>query len=213
MKHTDLRVLLVVAAITLFGLCAAHSGPAAAQQAAPVVIGIVDVEQIMQDSKAAKSIRAQFDQQKKAFEAEVIKQRKLFNDAKQKLGAQQSTMTQADFQKKVDDLSKQGAQIEKNLTQRQNQLEDSVTRSRNQVFDAMRLVAADVAKDRGLTLVIQKGATLVYDASTEITDDVLKRLDAKLPSVKLQQSSGTQGGAQGNTQSNTQAPLQLNTQP
>ena len=47
-------------------------------------------------------------------------------------------------------------------------------------------IAADVAKERGLTLVVQKGATLVYDSNAEITDAVLQKLDAKLPSMKLQ---------------------------
>jgi len=214
MRHVNLRALLFTAAITLSGWLVIQSTPAPAQQSAPIVVGIVDVERIMQDSKAAKSIRTQLDQQNKAFQAEVDRQRKVFTTNKQKLISQQGTLSQADFQKKAEDLNKQGAQIEKNLNQRQNQLEDGVARTRNQVYDAMRQASADVAKDKGLTLVLQKGATLVFDASTEITDDVLKRLDAKMPSVKLQISSGgtsgttTSGGTSGAATTGSQGTTQ-----
>jgi outer membrane protein len=169
---------------------------ASAQQQSPdsVVVGVVDVDRVMQESKAGKSIKAQVAQQKNAFQAEVDRQQKLFDDAKAKLLAQRGTLKDDEFKKKADDLNKQGDQIQNNLAQRQRQLEQSLAKVRDQVEQAMELVTQDVAKAHGMTLVVNRAVVLVYNTNYDVTKEVIQKLDAKLPSVKLQTSSGAQGG-------------------
>lgn len=158
----------------------------AQQQPTPIVVGIVDVDLIMRDSKVGKSIRSQFDQQKNAFEAEVAKQRKAYADAKQKLLDQRDTLPEDQLKKKAEDLNKQADETEKALGQRQRKLEVSANKAQNQVLQTMAQIVREMAKARGMSLVVTKASTVVYDASYEITGEVLKKLDAKLPTIKLQ---------------------------
>ena len=204
MMKAQLRLLAIAATIAMSALSVAHSALAAGQQ--PIVVGVVDADQVFQDSKAGKSIRAQLTQQKKAFQAEVEKQQKLFDDAKQKLLGQRSTMSADDFKKKADDLSRQGDQIQNNLAQRQQQLENGLAKTKDQLYQVIEQVTQDVAKAHGMTLVINRAAVLVYDTSYEITNEVVQKLDAKLPSIKLSSgsagstgSAGSAGAAAGST--------------
>lgn len=192
MKHTQLSCLFIGAAMCL---CAAFLVPSKSalgqdqqktEQSAPVVIGIVDVDLIMRDSKVGKSIKTQFDQQKKAFGADVDKQRKAYEDSKQKLLNQKSSMSEADFKKKAEDLNKQADEAEKTLGQRQRKLETSAGKAQNQALQTMAQLVRELATARGMTLVITKSAAVVFDGKYEITAEVMQKLDAKMPSVKLQ---------------------------
>jgi outer membrane protein len=193
MKHRQVRSLLIAATIAVQALWAADSTPASAQQqSVPVVVGVVDADMILQDSKAGKNLRAQADQQQKAIKAEFDKQQKLFDDAARKLVAQKDTLSAADLQKKKEDLRRQGEQQTKALNDRQRVLDRGVAKGRDQIVQALVDVVKDVAKAHGLTLVLSKAVTPYLDPSYNISQEVLQKLNAKLPSVKLQQTSDVQ---------------------
>jgi Skp family chaperone for outer membrane proteins len=159
---------------------------ATAQQPVPAIVGVVDVEKVLRESKAGKSIKAQYDKQRDAFKAEVNKQLKAFRDQEKKLLAQKDKLSPEEFNKKTADLNNQGKETEATLAQRERQLDENTSKAQATIFENLRVVTRDVAAARGMTLVVTKTAALVYSPSYEITAEVLKALDAKLPSVKLQ---------------------------
>lgn len=186
MKNSVMRFTLVAAILSSLVACLVWSAPLFAQQQAPVVVGVVDVEKVVRESKAGKSIKAELKKQQDAFEAEVAKQRKSFGVLEKKLVEQRDTLSKEEFEKKKSELNKQGGEIEKKLTDRLRGVDDKASKARNKVYDTMASITQDVAKARGLTLVVTRAAAIVYDANYEITEEVLQKLDAKLPSLKLQ---------------------------
>ena len=193
MKHRQVRSLLIAATVAVQALWAADSTPACAQQqSVPVVVGVVNADMILQDSKAGKNLKVQADQQQKAIKAEYDKQQKLFDDAARKLVAQKDTLSADDLRKKKEDLRRQGEQQTKALNDRQRVLDRGVAKGQEQIVQALVEVVKDVAKAHGLTLVVSKAATPYLDPSYDISQEVLQKLNAKLPSVKLQQTSDAQ---------------------
>jgi outer membrane protein len=193
MKHRQLRWHLVAAAIAVQALWAADSTPALAQQQpVPVVVGVVNADTIVQESKAGKSLKAQVDQQQKAIRADYDKQQKLFDDAARKLAAQKDTLSAEDLRNKKEDLGQQAAQATKALNDRQRVLDRSVAKSQEQIVQVLVDAVKDVAKAHGLTLVISKSVTPYLDPSYDISQEVMQKVNAKLPSVKLQLTSDAQ---------------------
>jgi outer membrane protein len=185
--RSSIQVWKTAALAALLMLSVGVSTPAPAQQEpVPAVVGVLDVELVLRDSKAGKSIRAQYDKQRDAFKAEVNKQLKAFRDQEKKLVAQKDKLSAEEFEKKTAELNKQGKDTEKTLAQRERQLDENASKAQATIFETMRVVTRDIATARGLTLVVTKTAALVYSPSYEITAEVLKNLDAKLPSIKLQ---------------------------
>jgi len=193
MKHTQVRTLLIAATIAVQALWAADPMPASAQQQpVPVVVGVVNADKIMQDSKAGKSLKTQYDQKQKAIKADYDKQQKLFDDAARKLVAQKDALSAEDLKKKKEDLGRQADQETKKLNERQRVLDRMVASSQEQILQALVDIVKDVAKARGLTLVVTKAVTPYLDPSYDISPEVMEKLNAKLPSVKLQQTSDAQ---------------------
>src|SRR5262245_50892371 len=105
------QILLVLCCVAIWVL---HAAPASGQTAAPPpVVGVVDYDLIMNESKAGKSARSQLEKQLAAYKEEFRKQRKAFDDANSKLGAQQSSLSQEELRKKIEELNAQGAKAEK----------------------------------------------------------------------------------------------------
>jgi outer membrane protein len=179
--------LRAVAAACVLSLAPAigHITPAIAQSQPEIVIGVVDFDLILVQSKAGKSVKSQYDKQRSAFNANVEQKRKAFEDQKQKLGAQRSTLSDDEFKKKVDELNAKGNAIEKSLAQAKQALDSNLKKAVGQIRSALLEIVADIAKKRALTLVLNKNHIILAADAYDFTDESMKRLDAKLPSVKL----------------------------
>lgn len=169
----------------VFLLLTAVSSPVQAQQAA-VVVGVVDTEKVDRESKAGKSIRSQFDKLKKKFEDDVNAKLKGFREEEKKLVAQRSSLSAEEFEKKKNELNKKGDEIEKSLAEKQRKLESDTGKARARIFETMAAVVQDIAKKRGMTLVVTRAAALVYDSNYDITAEVLEGVNKKLPSLNVQ---------------------------
>jgi len=186
MMHRQVRSLLIAATIAVPALWVANATPASAQQQpVPVVVGVVNADMVLQESKAGKSLKGQADQVQKAIKADYDKQQKLFDDTARKLLQQKDTLSAEDLQKKKEDLRRQGDQETKALNDRQHALDRNLSNGQQQIVQALVDVVKDVAKAHGLTLVVSKSATPYLDPSYDISPEVLQKMNTKLPSIKL----------------------------
>ena len=141
-----------------------------------------------EDSKAFKSLRAQAEKTQKQIKSDFDRQQKQFDDEGRKLVQQKDKLSSDDLQKKSLELRQRAHQQTEALKTRQRNLDQSVAKGQDQILHAMVDVVKDVAKAHGQTLVLMQSATLYFDPSyDDISKEVKRKLDAKLPSLKLQQ--------------------------
>jgi Skp family chaperone for outer membrane proteins len=182
--------LRLSAGVVFLAATAVQSAPPASAQSQPgIVLGVVDFDLVMNTSKAGKNVKSQFEQQRTAFEAEYEKQRKAFRDAEKKLADQRASLSDADFKKKVEDLDAQGDKIEKALAQRRRSLDTGLNKAVSQIRTSLIEIVTDIATKREMTLVLNKSDIILAADAYDFTEEAMKRLDAKLPSVKLQISN------------------------
>jgi outer membrane protein len=182
-RSLALRLLaaLAVAVVTLGGT----PPPARGAQNAPMVIAVVDLQVILRDSKAAVGARAALDKQGKAFQADITKQESALQTEGQQLEQQRASMTAEDFRKKSEQFQQKVNAARQSAALRRQQLQQMEQTAMNQVQGALNSTVADVAKTRSISLVLVKQAVLYNLPAFDITTEVLQKLDARLPSVKL----------------------------
>lgn len=163
--------------------------PAIAQSQPELVLGTVDFDRIIRESKAGKSIKSQYDKQKAAFKADLDQKRKAFSDQAHKLDAQRGTLSDDDFKAKVAELNAKGKAIEESLAQSNKALDTNFTKAVGQIRSALLAITTDIAKQHALTLVLNKNEVIVVADVYDFTDESMKKLDATLPSVKLTTSN------------------------
>lgn len=151
----------------------------------PVVVGVLDVQLIMRDSKAAKSVKAALDKQAAAYQAELAQQENALRNADQQLMQQRASLPADEFNKKSNDLGLKVEALRQTAEKRRQQLQKMENGAMIQIEKTLLQAAADIAKQRGISLVLNKSAVLLNVQAYDITQEALKRLDAQLTSVKL----------------------------
>ena len=163
----------------------AQTTPAAPPANQPVVMGVIDIQYILSAAKAAKGVKAALEKQAAAFQAELAQQENSIRAADQQLQQQRATLSQKDFDAKKAALGQQVEALRQKAATRNKQLQQMENGAMSQVEQVLLQTCADIAKAKGLTMVLNKAMVVLNVTSYDITKEALQKLDAKLASVKL----------------------------
>lgn len=161
------------------------TAPRSAAQEVPLVVAVLDVQQVLRESSAAKAIQAELDRQRETYQAELAQQENELRVADQQLAADRPSLSQEAFMERREAIEDQVARLRRNIETRKDQLEAMFGRGMTQVRQALLEVAAEVARERGATLVLSKSQVVLASNAFDITDEVMQKLNAKLPEVSL----------------------------
>ena len=169
---------IVLAALTALALA---SSPALADSN----LGVVNVAKIMQDSKAATSVRNQLQAKQKAFQSELDSTEKDLLAEDQGLVKQKDKVEKDAFDKKVKAFREKDATAQRQVQEKKGQLDKAFAASLEEIQKNVLDIVKQVSAEKKLTLVVSSAQVLYGDPSLDITDEVLKRLDSKLPNVAV----------------------------
>ncbi len=178
--------LFLAVGVSAFGLPGWQlmgSGPARAAEAP--VIAILDMDRILRDSKAAAALRTEVDSRRTSFQSELQEQEQALRAADQQLARQRSVLSAEAFAAKRKELQEQAAGLQQEFLKRQNEMEQIFGQGIGQVRKALAEIAQEIATERGIDLILLKATIVLAARELDITDEALKRLDEKLPSVNL----------------------------
>ena len=189
----------LAAAFAAFLFC--FSAPWAFAQQKPLLVAIVDMQVILQQSEAAKSIQKQLESQRKSFQAEISKQEDELRNAEQELRRQRSIVPQQQFDQQRQQFEQRVAEVQRRTQERKRTLDQALNDSLEVLRKNVMEVVAQVAQEQQLTLVLARQQVIMAEKSLDITDDVMQRLNQKLKSVAVSSS-----GQQSQQQPQAQAP-------
>jgi Skp family chaperone for outer membrane proteins len=173
----------------LFAALLLASGAAFAQGepvATPVpVIVMVDMQQLVYNSKAAKSVQAQMDKERESFSKQVAEQEDQLQRARTDLERQRNAMAPDQLEAKSREFQQKLEELDRAVQARQRVWQEETKEAIEKVQEAALQVVAEIAATRHANLVIQKAAVVLGTDGFDITADALARLDQRLPNVTL----------------------------
>lgn len=177
-----------IAAVAVAALVAlAPAGPLRAQSQplpAPVIL-IVDLQQILQDAKAAKAVQAVINQEFSSYTKEVAQQEDELQKSRTELERQRTILAPDAFNTRARDLQQRYDELGQVVQGRRQSLQQSLNEAMVKVKNAALEVIADMVKERRANLVIEKQAVVFEAEGMDITADAIGRLDQKLASVPV----------------------------
>lgn len=169
----------------VFGL-ALVMGSAEAQQALPTPsVVVVDMTQIMRDSKAAKDIQSQIEKAMDAYSRQVSQQENNLKSLRDDLERQRTVLAPDVFNTKSQEYQERYAGLDRDVQQKRQQMQQSYSEAMTKVESQALQIVADVAKERKANMVVAKAALLYMDDAYDVTPEVTRRLDEKLPSMAV----------------------------
>jgi Skp family chaperone for outer membrane proteins len=168
---------------------AAAPAQAAPLQNIPVVIGILDTEAVVLGSNAGKSLTQQANGQLKALQDATQKQEDILIAKLKALDVQRRSnppqISDADYAAQRQTLAAQDDKLRSDYDTNKSALDQRVDKARQSLLGAATKVIQDIAKARGLTLILSRTSTPLFPEQWNITNDVVARLNKSLPSIKL----------------------------
>ncbi|MBL8660320.1 MAG: OmpH family outer membrane protein [Rhodospirillales bacterium] len=173
-----------VVAVVLAGLVA-PALPVRAQEMPTVRLGILDVGRALQNASAVKGIRSQLSTYMDSYRADTQKEEQSLRSGQEELVRKRAVLSADAFAAERQKLEQRLAAAQAKVQDRRQSLERVHAEAMQKVQDVLANIVNTLASERGLTLILRKDQTVYSAASYEITDEVLKRLDKQLPSVKI----------------------------
>lgn len=148
-------------------------------------VGVVNIPKIMRDSKAANSVREQLKNKQKAFQSELDAKEKALLQEDQDLAKQRNTLSQEAFEQKVAAFRKKAMGVRQEIQEKRAQLDKGFEGALTKIQDTTLTIVKEVASEKSLKLVVSSSTVLYADSTMDITNEVLNRLNTKLPNVSV----------------------------
>lgn len=176
-------------AVTMMPSLVQAASPEKAAQAGSVsvkpVIGVIDLQQILAKSDAARKVATQREGYLNGYQARVAEQEKALRDIDQKLGQERATLDQATFNKRREEFQEKVAAFQREVEGRRHNLERAYTQAMNEIQASVIRITKDLATARGMNIIMYRSQIFLFDPEMDLTDEVLKAVNASLPSVTM----------------------------
>lgn len=172
----------MLAAVILVGTSSSVQ-PALATE--PSEIGVVEVQLIMREAMAGKSIQEQIESTRSIYESEVLAEETRLRELEQELVRQRSLLAAEAFADKRRAFETQVASHKRNVRARRQALDQAYSAGIRQIQQSVTEIISDIAEQRNLVVVVPASQVLFADPSLVISEEVLSILDQKLPDITL----------------------------
>jgi Skp family chaperone for outer membrane proteins len=164
----------------------AAAPPPAGPTLTPPTIALVDMQRVVLESAAGRNIQSQLDTERRKIRDQLARLDEELKNGENELRRQRSVLSQDALNEQYQALQRKQADAQRIQQDRQEAFQKGQNDAVNVVLDNMRDIVQQLAAERRITLVLRKEVAITMsDKNMDITDDVIQRLNTKLPSVTV----------------------------
>src|SRR5215469_5138923 len=151
-----------------------------------LTVMVVDVQALLQNSKAAKMVRSQIEQKRGEYTKEISHQEELLRAERDALQRQQASLSPESLNQKGREFQQKVNDLERNVQGKRQALEKSNGDALQKIQEEMLKIIADIAKQRKSNLVFQRSDLVLFDQAFDVTDEVMQKLDEQMPTLTVE---------------------------
>jgi outer membrane protein len=172
----------------VIGLCAMLSaGPVLAADKSALVpaVLVVDLPQVLHASKAGQGVQNTVGQAMQTYSKEVAREEDDLQRMRAELERQHTALSQQALDTKAKALQLRYQDLNRNVQNKRQAMQQAYNDAMVKVEKAALDIVGELAKERGANLVVLKQAVVFSPDSSDVTSEVLARLDKNLASVAV----------------------------
>lgn len=178
-----LGILLAVIAV------AAPMRGADAQEVAPARIAVLEMRRIEAEALAWKDLRSKFQQANERILGELRGIQEGLEEEGQELQQQQAILAPDAFEERRQAFEQRLQGINQDAAERRQALERTLFEARKQIIEVIQDIVVEISNEQGLNLIMDRSnadpTIVLAKPEIEITQEVIKRLDARLTTVEF----------------------------
>lgn len=187
-NRAALAPLVLLAGVAGIVPALAQTPPAPSPAPAPgpgLTVLVVDVQSLLQNSKAAKMVRQQIEQKRNEYAKEISHQEEELRKERDTLQRQQGSLSAESLNQKGREFQQKVNELDRNVQGKRQSLEKSNAEALEKIQESMLKIITEIAKDRKANLVFQRSELVLFDQGFDVTDEVLQKLDEQLPTLSV----------------------------
>ena len=145
----------------------------------------LDLNMIMENSNAGKSINSQLETNHKKNIANFKKLEDELKNEEAKIIAQKSVISKEDFEKKIINLRDKANKYRKERNNSINNLNNQRMDATQKMIALIKPILSEYSDKNSISLIVQKRNIIIGKTSLDITDDILKIIDKKIEKISL----------------------------
>lgn len=169
----------------------AFMGPALAagddgsEERVPLNVAILDVQSVFQNAAAVKSIQVAMRAYIEAYRAGTQREEEEIRAAQHELARKRDILSGEQYEAERRKLEQRLLEAQARVQERKRGLDETQQQGMNAVQLALNNIVTEIANEKGITLILRKDQTVLNATALEITDEVLIRLNARLPEIEI----------------------------
>ena len=148
-------------------------------------IAFINMDKVISTSNAGSSILKQLTDLNNKNLQFLKKEEKKFKEKETKLISQKNIISEADFQNKVNELKSEIKNYNKNRDKMINEFNKLKVDNTNNLLELINPILLKFSDDKGISIVLQKKDLVVAKTELDITDDIIKIVNAEVKELKI----------------------------
>ena len=148
-------------------------------------IGVIDMNDVLQKSNAIDKVREVLDQRNLEFQASITEEELRLRTEERVLNTEKDQLAEDDFNNRFAKFERDVVALQRSIQQQQNLFDRSMQQVNSTLEQELIKIVEEIAKDRQLTMVIQRKNVVIYDSTTDITDEALRRLNERTKNLTV----------------------------
>jgi len=147
----------------------------------------LNLDKIMQQSIAGKSIKKQLENLYKENLEKFKKNDEILKSKEKKIITQKNILSKEDFQKELTGLRKEIINFQKEQVKARDEINKLRVGATNQLISKLSPILEEYAKENSISLILQKKNIVMGKKEIEITDEILSITNEKIKNIKINQ--------------------------
>ena len=148
-------------------------------------IGVVNMDMVLQQSIATKTLKSKIDKKRKEYQEVIKKRGKKLQDFQQEVIKQQDSMKKEELTAKKKLFQQKVISAQRDTQEEIKNIDMAVAESLKELRKKAVMIVADIAKERNLDIVLSHQQVIIANKNIDITKDVLERLNKNVKSIPI----------------------------
>jgi outer membrane protein len=153
--------------------------------AAEPKIVVVDIQRIMRESLAAKDLKAELESKKNQYQTSINAKKDKLTKEMDDLVKQKNVLAKDALAEKQKSFVAERDAVIKDARDKQISFDNAYKNALGEIQKAVQSIIEDMAKEQGFNMAIPTSQLIYASGDFDVSNEVLKRLDKKLPKVSL----------------------------
>lgn len=166
--------IILAAAVAVVAAWSSNGWAAQAQR-----IGIVDMQQVLNQSARGKAVKQKLDQERLARQQEVEARQLDLQKMRADLEKQASVLSEQARRERTEVLQRKVRDIQRLVEDANRDFEKRVQDAEMEVTREILSVVQEFGKDQGFTAILERSVLLHFSPAADVTLEIIKRYDAR----------------------------------